>query len=105
MLARYEEVYPGFTDVLVREWREEGARRRQRADRLLDAGIRLAGRGQILAFVIALAGLAAATFLLQQGKSLTGLAVFVGSLGVIVTAFLWGRRSGDGGGSANDGSS
>ena len=52
-----------------------------------------ARRGQVFAFLIAIAGLAGAVYTALQGHEITGGIIGVGAIGSIVTTFIVGRSA------------
>ena len=48
--------------------------------------------GQIFAFLICMTGLCGGIFLLSAGKSITGLSVFLVSLGSLIAAAIWNKK-------------
>ena len=57
----------------------------------LDAGNQTEHRGQILAFVIALAAILGGVYLISIGKDATGLTAIIAALAGLVGAFVYGK--------------
>lgn len=94
-MERYERIYPGFADRILKLTEIEGAHRRALESRSLEAQIKHQIRfdnevklGQILAFMIAITAILGGAYTAMKGHELSG--AFISALGIggIVTAFL-----------------
>lgn len=85
MLEDYNHVLPGLAERIVRMAESD----QQHAHWLDQRYLRLRFTGQIAAFVIAMGGLVAGTYLIATGHDVTGLATLFGGLGPVVAAFLY----------------
>ena len=90
-LARYEKVVPGSAARIVKWAEEEGEHRRAMERLVIPSNIRNASRGQMFAFILALAAIAAGTAIVLTGHSATGLAVIIADLATLAGVFVLGR--------------
>jgi uncharacterized membrane protein len=102
-LAGYEEVTSGAAEriIVMAEKQQEHGHTMQKAAHAYE--VSMGRRGQIFAFVVALAGLGLGGYLLANDKSLWGAAAAFGPFVGLVGLFIWGqwseqRRKGTGGG-------
>jgi len=92
-LERYDKVVPGGAERIV-GWVEEQSSHRQTLERLrLEGDLANERRGQWFALTITLATLGASAFLIQQGNDVSGLALILTELALIVGIFVYGRES------------
>jgi uncharacterized membrane protein len=87
-LAKYEEVYPGFTDRILRLTEQETAHRISRENKQDDATIRLATRGQLLAFVVVMTLVCGGIAAILTGHSLVGFAGLVVAAATLAGSFI-----------------
>ncbi len=98
-LARYEHHFPGLGNEIVGWTRDEIGHRRDLERRAVNASIRLAARGQGLAFGWALLSLLAAVILALDNKDAGAISALAAALVPVLFAFVgsrW-RSSGDDG--------
>jgi uncharacterized membrane protein len=88
VLAGYDRVLPGLAKEIVDMAKQE-QKHRHRIN-LLHWGTN--SSGQIFGFFLGLLGIGGAIYLLANDKAITGLGMFVGSLGSLVAAFYYSRR-------------
>ena len=60
--------------------------------KVISSDINTRTRGQIFAFIIGLLAIVCATLLILKGKNIQGFIVLVGSLGTLITAFMYGSH-------------
>lgn len=60
--------------------------------KVISANVRLSYLGLVSGFMLGLAGLAAAFYLIKLGRELGGAAAFVASLATLAGLFVYGRR-------------
>jgi len=84
LLAEYEAVVPGLADRIVRMAEDEGGHRRKMQRGLL----RLSFLGLGSAFIITMTGILGGFYLINGGKSLEGIATFIGALGSLLLVYL-----------------
>lgn len=87
-LEYYERVYPGAAREIIEMAKGEQADRHRDTFRNWLAHL----LGQIFAFVLGMTGLCGGVLLLYVGKSLTGLGVFIASLGTLIGAAIWEKK-------------
>ena len=93
ILQQYEVILPGMAERLVKAFEAQGDHRRDMDDKALSMNFRLARVGQVFAFILGLAALGCGTYLIATGHNAQGIAVVFGTIGSMVTAFLWTGRS------------
>lgn len=92
MLEQYNRAFPGCAERIVR-MAEDRLRHRQALEKsVVESKIRNERLGQWFAFILGMAGIAGAVYLVTIGKSLEGFGVFLFSLGSLVGAFLVAQR-------------
>lgn len=87
-LGEYEEVHPGFTDRILALTERETDHRIAQEAKQTDATIRLAGRGQIFAFVIVLLLVGGGIAAILTGHSVAGFSGLVLAAATLVGAFV-----------------
>lgn len=92
LLRGYDEVNSGLSERIVNLIEGQSAHRQRMEVTLTESQIRLASRGQWLAFTLALSGLVVAGYMTQLGHATT--AAVIGSLDLValVSAFLGATR-------------
>jgi len=86
-LARYQRHFPGLGDRIVSWTEEELLHRRSLERRTVDASIRLASRGQALAFLWAAGALGTAAGLALDGKNASAITALAAALVPVLLAF------------------
>ena len=88
----YEDTLPGAADrILAMAERQQEHRQSQESIRL-NMNNALVRRGQWMAFLIVIAGVAAGAVLIMFDKPLAGFAALVGTIGTVAGAYIWSRR-------------
>jgi uncharacterized membrane protein len=87
-LARYQRHFPGLGERIVSWTEEELLHRRSLERRTVDATLRLASRGQALAFVWATAALLIAAGLALEGKNAGAITALAAALVPVLLAFV-----------------
>jgi uncharacterized membrane protein len=90
MLRQYEELLPGCAERIVGAWESETVHRRALENR----GGKIEGRGQIMAFVLAVLFLAGSMFLAYWGHAIEGISVLIAEIAALAFAFMYDRRGG-----------
>lgn len=97
-LVRYGQAHPEAPDIILSEFRHQGAHRRMLERRTqalerktIDAGIVSERLGVFCALVIALVGFGCATYLVATGHGVEGTVIFGLDVGALVSAFILGR--------------
>jgi uncharacterized membrane protein len=98
-LEHYERIKAGLAEriVLMAERQltmaeEQMKHRHALENKVINTGVRLSYLGLASGFFLGLSGLAAAVYLIQQGKELGGAAAFIGSLATLAGLFIYGKR-------------
>jgi len=91
-LARYSDRFPGLGERIVTWTEEEILHRRSMDRRLVDGSMKLASRGQILAFTWAAGALIAAVILALSGKDAGAVSALAVALVPVLVGFLGSRR-------------
>jgi uncharacterized membrane protein len=87
-LARYEEIHPGFTDRILRLTEQETGHRIEREKKQDNATIKLATRGQALAFVVVMTLVGGGIAAILTGHSLVGFAGLVVAAATLAGSFI-----------------
>jgi uncharacterized membrane protein len=87
-LAKYEQIHPGFTDRILRLTEQETAQRIQRENKQDDATIKLATRGQLLAFVVVMTLVCGGIAAILTGHSLVGFAGLIIAAATLAGSFI-----------------
>jgi uncharacterized membrane protein len=87
-LAKYEEIHPGFTDRILRLTEQETAHRIARENKQDDATIKLATRGQLLAFVVVMTLVGGGVAAILTGHSLVGFAGLIVAAAALAGSFI-----------------
>ena len=91
-LLEYEQIRPGFADRIMQMAEAAAAHRRQRENKIIDGTFRAESRGSYMAFILAMAFLAASTWLIHGGHDVAGGAMGVIDIGSLVYIFIHGRQ-------------
>lgn len=92
-LDRYEKLWPGAAELIFHEFEAQSQHRRQLEKRMVTGNERRATTGQWMAFIIAIAFLAAAVYLATTGHETLAAIVAGFDITGLVTVFALGRRS------------
>ncbi|MGO9972250.1 MAG: DUF2335 domain-containing protein [Solirubrobacteraceae bacterium] len=87
-LAKYEEIHPGFTDRILRLTEQETAHRIERENKQDDATIKLATRGQLLAFVVVMTLVCGGIAAILAGHSVVGFAGLIVAAATLAGSFI-----------------
>lgn len=92
ILRGYESVLPGLADRVVKMAENQSVHRQRLESRVIwFDGVR-SSLGLVFGLIIALAGIAAGTYLILSGNGTAGLVSLIIPLGVIVGAFVYQKR-------------
>jgi len=91
MLRQYEETLPGAADRIFTLMEEQTHHRLGLEDRQQIADISTERRSQLIGAAISLMSIAAAFFLIYQGKSIPGTTVFITTCASLIGLFIAGR--------------
>jgi uncharacterized membrane protein len=87
-LAKYEQIHPGFTDRILRLTELETTHRIERETKQDDATIKLATRGQLLAFVVVMTLVCGGIAAILTGHSLVGFAGLIVAAATLAGSFI-----------------
>lgn len=92
VLAEYGQIQPDLVDRIVKMAEKQQAHRHRMEERSLSASITLSIRGLMTGFLVGLAGLGAATWMVHEKQSAAG--IIIGSVDLIglVSVFVLGNR-------------
>jgi uncharacterized membrane protein len=90
-LSEYESVFPGCAERIVAMAERQSSHRQQLENSRIEASNRTEHRGQIFAFIIALAAILGGVYLISIGKDASGLTAIIAALGSLVDAFVYGK--------------
>lgn len=93
ILIQYNEAVPDAAERIISMAERQSSHRMTLEDRVTKADIRRSNAGLIAGFVVALAGLAVAFFLIDRGHSVAGMTIGGIDLGGLVTVFVYGTVS------------
>ncbi len=91
-LQGFEKLVPGAAERFLKTFENENEDRRSRIKEVSEAAVGQAKRGQLMAFILALAFLLVSAFLIYTGHELSG--TIMGSLDIValVAIFITGTR-------------
>lgn len=92
-LRQYEEIVPGSGDRLIKMTESQVIHRQNNENKIIDCEIKNKNRGQIFGFILALIGLLGGFSLIFYGKDGAGIGTLIGSVAVLVLAFIYGKVS------------
>ena len=92
MLEHYERVLPGAAERILRVAELQAGHRRHLETAVIESGVRRAGRGQVLAFVLAFGAILGGFVMMGAGQPGEGLAAMIFATASLVTVFLVSRR-------------
>ena len=90
-LGGYEAIVSGAADRIIKMAENQLAHRQDQASARLHADIKLEGRGQWMAFVVAVVALVGGMVLLAFDKSVAGLATMIGAVAGIIGLLVSSR--------------
>lgn len=94
LFADFEKALPGLADRVMKMSESQTKHRQKIESRVIFFDLVKSWMGLIFAFLIVIAGFAAATYLILKDKDASGLAVGIVPLGAIIGTFIWQRRGG-----------
>jgi len=88
ILAEYEKISTGLAGRITAMAEENGKHRRKMEGRMLNAAIVTKSLGQILAFIVVLAGIIAGVYLLMNDRNVYGFISILLPLGAVAFRFV-----------------
>lgn len=92
-LERYEKASPGSAAIIINGFKEQSEHRHRLESAHMGASIEKEKRGQWMAFIILLIAIISGSFLVWQGKSISGLITSIGGLATALTALVYGKST------------
>jgi uncharacterized membrane protein len=93
VLRKFDEVVPGAAERIIKMAEEQSAHRKDLERKVIDSDVSRSKWGQLLGFVIAIAGLVAATLISIYGNAIAGGVLGVGTLASLVGVFMYGATT------------
>jgi uncharacterized membrane protein len=95
ILKSFEEVLPGSAQRIFVQFEEQSAHRRAMEAKVISSGAFSQRVGSISAALIGLCGVIGGIWLTHDGKSVEGLTALFGTLGGLVSTYLYKRKQQD----------
>src|SRR3989344_8200747 len=92
-LKKFDEVVPGAAERIIKMAEEQSAHRKELEKKVIDSDIARSKWGQVLGFVIAIAGLAVSAIIVVYGNAIAGGIIGVGTLASLVGVFMYGSKT------------
>ncbi len=92
ILGKYEQITEGLANRIITMAEKQSLHRQLLEKKAVESDIGIRSKGQIFAFILGVMAIVAATILILNGKNLQGFIVLIGSLGALVTAFMYGSQ-------------
>ncbi|MEO8637563.1 MAG: DUF2335 domain-containing protein [Candidatus Taylorbacteria bacterium] len=93
VLKKFDEVVPGAAERIIKMAENQFAHRTELERKVIDSDIARSKWGQILGFLIAIAGLIGSVFISIYGSGLVGGIIGVGTLASLVGVFMYGSKT------------
>ena len=93
VLAKYESIKPGITDILLSTYQSQVNHRIEIENKVIDNKNKISIKGQLYAFIICLIVIIFGFILILLDKSTIGLASIISTLIALVSAFIYGKNS------------
>jgi uncharacterized membrane protein len=91
-LIRYNEATPDASDRIIRMSEQQQQHRFSLEKYVIENQLKESSRGQIFGFILALIGLLGSIFTIYSGKEIGGSILGGGSLTVLVSLFIMGKK-------------
>lgn len=92
-LKEYEKLYPGTTELLLKEFQAQAHHRMEIEKQVITSGVKNSRRGQIFAFIIALVTIIGGFTLLFFNKDIYGITAIIGAIATLAAVFIYGDIS------------
>lgn len=93
ILRQFNEVVPGSAERIIKMAEDQSTHRKELERKVIDSDIERSKWGQILGFVIAIAGLIVSAVVAIYGSALAGGIIGVGTLASLVGVFMYGSKT------------
>ena len=90
-LAKYESVKPGITDIILGEYQKQVNHRIEIENSVINHKSKLAERGQLYAFIIAMTVIVFGFILIIMKRNVYGIVSILAALVALVGVFVYGR--------------
>lgn len=90
-LAQYDQILPGAADRIIKMAEAQSAHRRELERAAVTGNIRSEGRGQLFAFILALATIVGGIGLIAYDKDTAGLVAIITAFTALAGVFIYGR--------------
>ena len=91
-LAEYNRICPGAANRILAMAESQVLHRQELEREVINSNCRSQARGPILGFVLAAAVIVIGSYLILQGKEVSGLVALLGALAAVIVPFVYGRR-------------
>ena len=92
-LKKFNEVVPGAAERIIKMAEDQSRHRRDLEKRVIESDLSRSKWGQILGFVIAIAGLAVSAVVAIYGNAIAGGVIGLGTLATLVGVFMYGAKT------------
>ncbi len=92
VLARFDAIYPGSARLIIDDFLNESAQRREAERKALPSVLFRQTLGAVTASLLGLLGLGGGIWLSHEGRSLGGLSSVLGTLGTLLAIFLYQNK-------------
>lgn len=93
VLKRFDEVVPGSAERIIKMAEEQSTHRKDLERKVIDSDIARSKWGQILGFLISVAGLVVSGLVAVYGNAIAGSIIGVSTLGTLVGVFMYGSKT------------
>ena len=93
ILRKFDEVVPGAAERIIKMAEDQSIHRKELEKKVIDSDIARSKWGQILGFVIAIAGLVVSAIVVVYGSAIAGGIIGVGTLASLVGVFMYGSKT------------
>jgi uncharacterized membrane protein len=92
VVERYNALDPEIIEIWKEQWKTQSSHRQALEKQAVTAQLKESGRGQIMAFLIAIIGISCSTFLTYCGHAIVGSILGGGTIVSLVGAFIYGKQ-------------
>ena len=92
ILSKYDKISPGLAEKIIIMAEKQSTHRQSLESKVIYSDIKIRSRGQIFAFILGILAACFSTLLLLNGKSISGFITLFGTLGTLITAFMYGSH-------------
>lgn len=91
LLAKYNEIHPGFSGVLLNDFKDQGKHRRSLEGQVIKSQLKESGTGQLFAFILALVIILVGGFVMYLGSIWIGVALIVSDITAAIFLYFIGK--------------